>query len=120
VDQSLPPPEPPQPITIDVPILMIETPAELDSHGPAVDVYVDVQTANQTLFKMVFGNQFVCLKLDTNPAACWPVQQVDQRPLFVGIEDGVHTLTAALSHPYNGETVQVRCFPSREGLVEIS
>jgi hypothetical protein len=33
--------------------------------------------------------------------------QAESHPFFLGVDDGMHTLTAALTHPYTGAVIPV-------------
>jgi hypothetical protein len=63
-------------VSIDVPVLVVTWPQELGAVGPDFDVIADVHVSNTTLFRALFRNEFICLSLDGNPSACWPMAQV--------------------------------------------
>jgi hypothetical protein len=75
------------------------------------EVQADVHTTNSTMFELLFANEFVCLSLDHAPSSCWPLAQSQRRPFFLGLEDGMHTLIAAVTHPYTGAPIPVRLLP---------
>ena len=99
---------PAEPVVIDMPLLVVQEPRELSAVQANFHAVADVHVTNTTLFSLLFVNEFVCLSLDDQPSACWPISQdADVHPYFLGVEDGLHTVVAALTHPYTGAIIPV-------------
>ena len=103
------PSDPPQePVTIDMPSVAIQDPAELDLRDATFTVSAEVVTTNETLFDMLFLAESYCLSLDDGPAYCWPLSQRNTSALFYRVSDGMHTVVGSITHPYTGEIIEVR------------
>jgi len=110
IDQ--PPPEDPsnpapEPVTIDMPSVVLQQPAELEAVDATFKIAAEIATTNETLFDLLFATESYCLSLDDAPAYCWPLQQRKTPALFYRVSDGMHTVVGSITHPYTGEIIDV-------------
>lgn len=104
-----------------MPVTVIQDPSELEVYDSTVMVRTEVVTNNETLFDMLFAAETYCLSLDEAQSYCWPIHhRKKQLATFYRLPDGMHTLMASITHPYNGEMIEVNPIPKYIGRHEIS
>ena len=96
-------------IQVEFPIVQISSPAANVTYpGTSVQARFVMEPSNPDLFKHYFANAHVCVNIDSAPAyGCFSVFG-DVRfapPLVLGLENGRHTIEAALSHPETGDVL---------------
>jgi len=96
-------------IQVEFPIVQISSPAANVTYpGTSVQARFVMEPSNPDLFKHYFANAHVCFNIDSGPAyGCFAIfgDVGFAPPLVLGLDNGRHTIDAALSHPETGEVL---------------
>jgi len=90
-------------VELDVPFVEILTPFEkVTLPGSNAEFVSKIHTNEAEKFEKYFKHQFICFNLDASSAhSCWPIFSgpANIKPFVAGIQPGLHTLEALLTHP---------------------
>eukprot|EP00514_Thraustochytrium_sp_LLF1b_P010725 CAMPEP_0184558708 /NCGR_PEP_ID=MMETSP0199_2-20130426/46051_1 /TAXON_ID=1112570 /ORGANISM="Thraustochytrium sp., Strain LLF1b" /LENGTH=537 /DNA_ID=CAMNT_0026955975 /DNA_START=164 /DNA_END=1777 /DNA_ORIENTATION=- len=86
-------------ITGTLSVVRPEEGSEVEGTTAAVQLNVNTNSEDVTLFQEKFQASNVCISMDGSPFSCWPIFNISRFPLFTNLSLGEHTIVAKLTDP---------------------
>jgi len=92
-------------VNVKVPTVQIDSPADKVTYpGTSVTIRNIVDPPEPELFERYFKHSFICINIDAATAhSCFAAFGDTNPPFVIGLDPGLHSIEAALSHPESGD-----------------
>jgi hypothetical protein len=95
-------------VEVIFPVVDLVNPANRVSYaGNSISMKTNLEPQDPEIFQMFFLHGFICFNIDFATAyACYSIYNYDANPLVLGLDIGMHTISAALINPETGDILK--------------